>query len=68
MIFDLSYGLLPKYLVHVYGWNVDDRYYFHYYNKAREKFTQLVSLHNGKGYAISISDLATDTRKDFFKG
>ena len=68
MKYDYTRGQSPRYLVSIYGFDVEDKYYYHYYSHARILFNKLVWKYAGRGYAISISDLATDTRKDFFKG
>lgn len=67
MTFDYTHGQTPKYLVSVYGFNVEDKYYYHYYHRARLHFMTLIDRYRGMGFAISISDLITDERKEFFK-
>ena len=67
MKFDYTKGNVAKYIVSVYNWNLNDHYYFHYYNDAKKMFNELSSKKFDEGTSISISDIVKDIRKDFYK-
>lgn len=68
MIFDRTNGKEAKYMVTLYGWNVNDGYYFHYMKDAKETFEKLKSEYLAEGLVVSIYDLKEDKRKAFAKG
>lgn len=68
MRFDRTKGLKAKYIVTLYGWNVDDRYYCHYFRDAKAIFESIKAKGLEKGSATSIYDLEKDERKAFAKG
>ena len=68
MKFDYTKGKSAKYMVSLYGWNVQDRYYFHYMKEAKDTFEQIKANHLKAGLIASIYDLKTDERKAFARG
>ena len=67
MRFDNTNGKKARYIVSLYGWNVDDRHYYHYYKDAKEMFEK-IKVRAKDGCAASIYDLEKDERKAFAKG
>lgn len=66
MRFDHTKGKTARYVVTLYGWNVEDHSYFHYYKEAKSLFDRLKG-HQDCGTVLSIYDLSKDVRKDFIK-
>lgn len=65
MTFDMTQGKEPRYQVHIYGWNIDDRYLFSDYESARIIFTNLIErrrLYKSDKPIITISDVITSER------
>lgn len=66
MTFDMTQdNKKPRYQVHVYGWNVDDKYLFSDYESARLMYTNLVEiqrLNEAYNVIITISDVITSER------
>lgn len=55
----------PRYQVHIYGWNVDDRYLFSDYASAEIMFTDLVQMYRSFKSVkpiITITDVITSER------
>lgn len=65
MRFDRTKGMKARYIVTLYGWNVQDHYYFHYLKEAKELFGKLNNGKHDKGTIISLSDLVKDKRLAF---
>lgn len=67
MKFDRTKGKKARYLVSVYGWNVEDRYYYHYYREAKALFNEIKGKRttSGNGNVVSVYDIEKDVRKDF---
>lgn len=66
MTFNYAKGT-PKYMVSVYGWNVEDRYYYDYFRDAVKKFDNLTHGIQGMSVCVSVYDMANDIRKRFAK-
>lgn len=65
MTFDMTQGKDPCYQVHLYGWNVDDKYLFSDYTDARIMYDDLVEQYRTftlDKSIISISDVITSER------
>ena len=67
MRFDFTSGKKERYLVQVYYWKVEDKFYYHYYKDAKKKFNELTDEEFNEGTIISIYDIEKDKRKAFFK-
>lgn len=67
MRFDRTKGMKARYMVNVYGQNVEDHYYYHYLNDADKFFDELLRIPHKKGTILSIWDLQKDARKSFQK-
>ena len=67
MKFDYTDGNEARYMVSVYGWNIEDQYYVHTMFEARKLFKGLTEAHKDSNVAISIYNLSTDTRKEFIR-
>lgn len=67
MRFDRTQGKEARYLVGVYGWNVQDYYYYHEYREAKAMFEQLKAHKWAKGTALHITDMKRDVRKDYVR-
>ena len=64
MKIDYTKGKEPKYLVSIYGWDIEDSYYFHYYEDAKQLF-ESIRKHEHEGAAVSLYDLKKDVRRAF---
>ena len=58
--------MTARYMVSLYGWNVEDHYYYHYFNKAKKLYESL-KAEQKPGTTLSIYDIAKDIRKEFSK-
>lgn len=57
-----------KYGVTVYGWNINDIYYFENHRKAKKFFGSIIGSRKwDKGTIISIYDLVNDVKKDWIR-
>lgn len=68
MRFDYTKGKSARYLVSLHGWDVVDRYYFHYFKEAKDLFEQVKANQLKEGHKVSIYDLKTDELKAFAIG
>lgn len=66
MRFDYTHGNEAKYMVSLYGWNVQDYYYYASYKDAKEAFKNIQS-EGHKDVALSLWDLKKDVRKEYVK-
>ena len=66
MRFDMTQGKSPRYMVSVYGWDIEDKYYFHYLADAKALIEKLRKKLR-KGTALSLWDMDKDVRKMFAK-
>ena len=65
MTFDMTHGKDPLYQVHIYGWNVDDKYLFCDYITTRsmdDNFISTYGLCKSDKPIITISDVITSER------
>lgn len=65
MTFDMTQDKKLRYQVHVYGWNVDDKYLFSDYTPARIMYTNLIErqrLYKSNKLIITITDVITSER------
>lgn len=68
MRFYRNKGKPAKYLVSVYGWNIEDKYYYSAYKDAKEFFNTIKDKETKAGNAVSVYDMKNDIRKDFARG
>lgn len=68
MRFNCTKGKSAKYIVSLYGWDIEDRWYYHYFKDAKARFKQIMVSQLKEGYVASIFDLEKDERKAFAKG
>ena len=66
MRFDRTEGKTERYVVSLYGENVEDHYYYHYYNKAKKLYESMRGEQK-PGTVLSIYDVEKDIRKEFSK-
>ncbi len=67
MRFDKTNGKEARYMVTLYGWNVEDHYYCDSYKAAKMIFDEISHKDHEKGVALSIYDMKKDIRKAFIK-
>lgn len=67
MKFDYTTGNGANYKVTVYGWNVEDTYYFDSYDRARGFFDGLVKGNFESGTVISIRDVNSVKSNSYMK-
>ena len=67
MRFDYTHGNGAKYIVTLYGCNVEDHYYLDTYKDAKRLFERIKGGKHEKGTALSLSDIVKDHRKEFYK-
>ena len=67
MRFDRTSGKEARYMVTLYGWNVEDHYYCDSYKAAKKIFDGISHKDHEKGVALSIYDMKKDIRKAFIK-
>lgn len=68
MRFDYTKGKKARYVVSLYGWNIEDHYYFNNYKEAGEMYKQLLKKHKDEvATCLGIYDLDKDIRKAFAK-
>lgn len=65
MRFDYTHGNKAKYMVSLYGFNVEDHYYCDTYKGAKAVYDGLLGASHAKGTVLSLSDLTKDVRKEF---
>ena len=64
MRFDNTEGKNPKYMVTVYGWSIEDHYYYAEYRRALNMFKKLRDSVPG-GTSVSLYDMVKDVRKEY---
>ena len=67
MRFDRTNGKEVRYMVTLYGWNVEDHYCCDSYKTAKKIFDEISHKDHEKGVALSIYDMKKDIRKAFIK-
>lgn len=67
MNFDYTHGRGAKYLVSLYGFNVEDRYYCDTYKEAKRIFKAIKDSKQTEGTVLSLTDMVKDFRKEFIK-
>lgn len=67
MRFDYTHGEGAKYLVSLYGFNVEDHYYYHTYREAKRAFKTIKDSKQAEGTILSLTDIVKDCRKEFMK-
>jgi hypothetical protein len=67
MRFDYTHGKGAKYLVSLYGFNVEDKYYCDTYKEAKRIFNSIKMGKHAEGTVVSLTDMQKDYRKMFFK-
>ena len=67
MRFDRTNGKEARYMVTLYGWNIEDHYYCDSYKIAKKIFDEISHKYHEKGVALSIYDMKKDIRKAFIK-
>ena len=67
MKFDYTHGKKAKYMVSFHTELIGDQYYFSDFHNANEMFKRMANEEREKGTAVSLYDMATDTRKKYHK-
>ena len=67
MKFDCTHGKKAKYLVSLYGWNVEDKWYCNTYGEAKRIFNEIKSVYQSSGTILSLTDMVKDIRKEFVR-
>lgn len=57
MKFDYTKGRDARYKVTIYGWNVEDTYFFHTHDEAKRFYDKLKAKPIERGYIISIREV-----------
>ena len=67
MKFNYTHGNKAKYMVNLYGWDVEDHYYCDTYKAAKKLFDSIRERDHEEGTVLSITDLTKDIRKEFVR-
>ena len=58
MRFDFTHGGVAKYSVSLYGFNVEDKYYFRELDEAKRFFEEMTTRYYAKGTLITLRDVS----------
>lgn len=67
MNFNYTHGNKTKYIVSLYGWNVEDHYYCDTYKGAKRIFDSIKGKKHESGTTLTIADAVKYVRKEFIK-
>lgn len=67
MRFDFTHGKPAKYMVSLYGWNVEDHIYFSEWEAARDCFERKKGNITA-GQSLSLVDMANDFQMQYVEG
>ena len=67
MKFDYTHGKPAKFMVTVYGWNIEDRFLYNTYADAEKQYKIICAKDYDNDWATSLYDLVKDERKAYHK-
>ena len=67
MRFDCTHGNKAKYIVSLYGWDVEDHFYCDTFKNAKRIFNIAKGTKFRKGTALSLYNIQKDIRKEYVK-